>query len=59
VDDDEVMLITRGGIVIRMKVKGISEIGRNTQGVRLIGLEAGDQLIDVARVEETEEDEEE
>jgi DNA gyrase subunit A len=59
VDDDEVMLITRGGIVIRTQVKGISEIGRNTQGVRLIGLEEGDQLIDVARVEETEEDEEE
>jgi DNA gyrase subunit A len=59
VDDDEVMLITRGGIVIRTQVKGISEIGRNTQGVRLINLEAGDQLIDVARVEETEEGEEE
>jgi DNA gyrase subunit A len=59
VDDDEVMLITRGGIVIRTKVKGISEIGRNTQGVRLIHLEEGDQLIDVARVEETEEDAEE
>jgi DNA gyrase subunit A len=56
VPDDEVMLITRGGIVIRMQVSGISEIGRNTQGVRLIGLEAGDQLIDVARVEESEED---
>ncbi|HZV90966.1 MAG TPA: DNA gyrase subunit A [Candidatus Nitrosocosmicus sp.] len=56
VADDEVMLITRGGIVIRMQVSGISEIGRNTQGVRLIGLEPGDQLIDVARVEESEED---
>ncbi len=40
-------------------MKGISEIGRNTQGVRLINLEEGDQLIDVARVEETEEGEEE
>jgi len=59
VPDDEVMLISRGGIVIRMQVKGISEIGRNTQGVRLINLEEGDQLIDVARVEETEEGEEE
>ncbi|MGH7682512.1 MAG: DNA gyrase C-terminal beta-propeller domain-containing protein, partial [Candidatus Eiseniibacteriota bacterium] len=59
VTDDEVMLISRGGIVIRTQVKGISEIGRNTQGVRLINLEAGDQLIDVARVEETEEGEEE
>jgi len=59
VEDDEVMLITRGGIVIRTQVSGISEIGRNTQGVRLINLEAGDQLIDVARVEETAEEAEE
>jgi DNA gyrase subunit A len=56
---DQVMLITRGGIVIRTKVSEISEIGRNTQGVRLINLEAGDQLIDVARVEEKDEGEEE
>jgi DNA gyrase subunit A len=58
VRDDEVMLITRGGMVIRTLVSGISEIGRNTQGVRLINLEPGDQLIDVAKVEETEEGEE-
>ena len=55
---DQVMLITRGGIVIRTKVSEISEIGRNTQGVRLINLEAGDQLIDVAKVEEKDEGEE-
>jgi len=59
VASDQVMLITRGGIVIRTKVAEISEIGRNTQGVRLINLEAGDQLIDVARVEEKDEGEEE
>jgi len=58
VSEDEVMLITRGGIIIRTPVSGISEIGRNTQGVRLINLEPGDQLIDVARVEEKEESEE-
>ena len=58
VPEDEVMLITRGGIIIRTQVAGISEIGRNTQGVRLIHLEEGDQLIDVAKVEETEEGEE-
>jgi DNA gyrase subunit A len=58
VPEDEVMLITRGGIIIRTPVAGISEIGRNTQGVRLINLEPGDQLIDVARVEEKEESEE-
>jgi DNA gyrase subunit A len=59
VPEDEVMLITRGGMIIRTPVKGISEIGRNTQGVRLINLEEGDQLIDVARVEEREEESEE
>jgi DNA gyrase subunit A len=59
VPSDQVMLITRGGIVIRTKVSEISEIGRNTQGVRLINLEEGDQLIDVARVEEKDEGEEE
>jgi len=59
VPTDQVMLITRGGIVIRTKVSEISEIGRNTQGVRLINLEEGDQLIDVARVEEKDEGEEE
>jgi len=59
VPSDQVMLITRGGIVIRTKVSEISEIGRNTQGVRLINLEPGDQLIDVARVEEKDEGEEE
>jgi DNA gyrase subunit A len=58
VADDEVMLITRGGMVIRTQVAGISEIGRNTQGVRLINLEPGDQLIDVAKVEESAEGEE-
>src|SRR5262249_23610168 len=36
VPEDEVMLITRGGIIIRTPVSGISEIGRNTQGVRLM-----------------------
>jgi DNA gyrase subunit A len=59
VPSDQVMLITRGGIVIRTKVSEISEIGRNTQGVRLINLEGGDQLIDVAKVEEKDEGEEE
>jgi DNA gyrase subunit A len=57
--EDEVMLITRNGIVIRTPASEISEIGRNTQGVRLIQLEEGDQLIDVARVEERDNGEEE
>jgi DNA gyrase subunit A len=55
--DDELMLITKGGMVIRMPVKGIRVSGRNTQGVRLVDLEASDKVIDVARV--VPEDEEE
>ena len=48
--DDELMLITKGGMVIRMPVKGIRVSGRNTQGVRLVDLDATDRVIDVARV---------
>jgi DNA gyrase subunit A len=48
--DDELMLITKLGIVIRMPVKGIRVSGRNTQGVRLVSLDEGDLVMDVARV---------
>ena len=48
--DDELMLITKQGIAIRMPVKGIRVAGRNTQGVRLVNLEANDLVMDVARV---------
>jgi DNA gyrase subunit A len=44
-DDDEVMLVTNGGMLIRMKVKEISVIGRNTQGVRLISLETAEEKV--------------
>jgi DNA gyrase subunit A len=47
---DELMLITRSGIVNRQAVDGIRVIGRNTQGVRLVNLDRGDKVIDVARV---------
>src|SRR5205085_38301 len=55
--DDELMLITKEGMVIRMPVKGIRISGRNTQGVRLVDLQETDRVIDVARV--VPEDEEE
>ncbi|HEX8942363.1 MAG TPA: DNA gyrase subunit A [Gemmatimonadaceae bacterium] len=48
--DDELMLITKQGIAIRMPVKGIRVAGRNTQGVKLVNLEAQDLVMDVARV---------
>jgi len=44
-DTDEVMLVTNGGMLIRMKVKEISVIGRNTQGVRLITLESPNEKV--------------
>ena len=56
--DEEVMLITEKGMIIRLNTADISTIGRNTQGVRLIQLEASDHLVSVARLAEREEDEE-
>ena len=48
--EDELMLITRKGVLIRVPVKGISVIGRNTQGVKVMNLDTGDTVMDVARV---------
>src|SRR5690349_3178416 len=48
--EDELMLITRHGVIIRSPVDGIRVIGRNTQGVRVMNLDAGDLVVDVARV---------
>ena len=49
-DDDEVMMITKDGQIVRTRVDGISVFGRNTQGVRCIGLNDGDKLVSVARI---------
>ena len=54
VDDDDVMLITDGGKVLRCSVDGISSMGRATQGVRVMNLDADETLVSIARV--TEED---
>ena len=48
--DDELMLMTSGGQSIRIRVSEIREAGRNTQGVRLVGLREGESLQGVARV---------
>lgn len=56
-DEDELMLITQRGMIIRLPVKTIKVIGRNTQGVRLINLDSGDKVTDVARVVKSEEEE--
>jgi DNA gyrase subunit A len=52
VDDDEVMLITNRGQVLRCRVSGISTMGRATQGVRLMGLSEGEKLVAMARLAE-------
>jgi DNA gyrase subunit A len=57
-DEDEIMLISTGGVLIRTKVKQIREQGRSTQGVRLIDLDEGTKLAGIERVAEKEEDEE-
>ena len=49
-DEDEIMLITVAGQMVRTRVKDIRETGRNTQGVKLIDLEPGDKLQAIARV---------
>ncbi|MFW5973629.1 MAG: DNA gyrase subunit A, partial [Bacteroidota bacterium] len=56
-DEDDLMIVTQHGLMIRMSVDTISVMGRNTQGVRLISLRAGDGIADVTRLvieEETE-----
>ena len=48
--EDELMMITRHGVIIRVPVDGIRVIGRNTQGVKVMNLDTGDTVVDVARV---------
>jgi DNA gyrase subunit A len=57
-ENDEIMLISMKGMVVRVGVKGINVIGRSTQGVRVINLKSGDKLISVASVVAREKEEE-
>ncbi|MGB5344576.1 MAG: DNA gyrase subunit A, partial [Woeseia sp.] len=50
-EDDEIMLISATGTLVRTPVSDISVIGRNTQGVRLIRVEEGSRLVGLARIE--------
>ena len=56
-EDDDIMLVTDRGKIIRMPVDHISVISRNTQGVRLIGMEPGERVVMAAGLAEKEEDE--
>lgn len=58
-ENDEVMLISDRGKLIRMKASDISTVGRNTQGVRLINLSGDEKLIGAARIVEKDEEDEE
>ena len=49
-ETDDIMLITAKGMIIRTRVGEISQIGRNTQGVKVINLKKGDRLLDAAEV---------
>jgi len=54
--DDELMMITKKGIMIRVPVEGIRVSGRNTQGVKIMNMTTGDLVVDVARVVKEEEE---
>lgn len=53
-EDDEIMLITDSGVVIRLEVQNISVLGRSTQGVTLMRTTDGGKVVGIARVNETE-----
>ena len=56
-DKDDLMIITNNGQVIRTKISGISLLGRNTQGVRLINLKDGEQVVAVENIVDTDDEE--
>jgi DNA gyrase subunit A len=56
-EDDQLMLVTNGGKIIRLRIKDIRVIGRNTQGVCLIDVEEGERVVSLARLAEKEEEE--
>lgn len=56
-DEDEIMLITTGGVLIRTRVKEIRELGRATQGVTLINLGEGEKLSGLEKVVESDDEE--
>ena len=57
-EEDEIMLITNGGTLVRTPVADVSQLGRDTQGVRMIKLTNGEHLIGIERVEVLEGDDE-
>ena len=58
-EENDLMLMTNSGKIIRMPIDGISVISRNTQGVKLMGMETGERIVGAARLAEKEEEGEE
>jgi DNA gyrase subunit A len=58
-DEEDIMIITAGGVLIRVAVSEISQMGRNTQGVKLIRLDENEYVATVARVQKDEENQDE
>jgi len=56
-EDEDILLITNEGVIIRMAVDSISQTGRATQGVRLMRLDEGAKIVGVARAEQEDDDE--
>ncbi|WP_028112734.1 DNA gyrase subunit A [Ferrimonas kyonanensis] len=56
-ENDEIMLITDGGTLVRTRVHEVSQVGRNTQGVTIIRTQEGEQVVGLQRIDEIEEDE--
>ncbi|MBE9566581.1 MAG: hypothetical protein IMF16_07510 [Proteobacteria bacterium] len=54
--DDDLLIITTGGKIIRQPISSLRRIGRSTQGVRLIRLGKGDRIANIARVVRREEE---
>jgi DNA gyrase subunit A len=57
IDSEDLVVMTVGGILIRQSIKQIRTIGRNTQGVRLIRLDDGDKIADIATVNRDDDEE--
>jgi DNA gyrase subunit A len=55
-EDDQLMLISQQGMILRMRAGDVRAIGRATQGVRLIGMEEGDAVVSLAKLAEKEEE---
>jgi DNA gyrase subunit A len=55
-DEDEMMLISNKGTLVRARAADVSIIGRNTQGVTLINIVAGEKLVSIAKIAETEDE---